>query len=158
MADRLVFMNQGKIIQAGTPQEIVANPVDEFVARSLGFKNILSGEITNVGLSVEIGCSLGALFATLPVDAKLSKGQEVKLLIEERGITIRDCSEGGPSKINVFPGVITERIFRGTGYEQNIRVGSGDLRCLIPLDRIDEAIQSATGVEVVIDTDAIRFI
>ena len=43
MADRLIFMNHGRIIQTGTPEEAVASPADGFVARTLGFKNVLRG-------------------------------------------------------------------------------------------------------------------
>lgn len=32
MSDRMVILNRGKIIQAGTPKEVKSNPVNEFVA------------------------------------------------------------------------------------------------------------------------------
>ena len=31
MSDRMVIMNGGKIVQAGAPQEVKSNPVNEFV-------------------------------------------------------------------------------------------------------------------------------
>lgn len=31
MSDRIVIMNQGKIVQVGSPSEIKANPANEFV-------------------------------------------------------------------------------------------------------------------------------
>ena len=43
MGDRLAFMNEGAIVRSGTPQQVFDDPGDEFVARSLGFKNILAG-------------------------------------------------------------------------------------------------------------------
>ncbi len=52
MADRLIFMNHGRIIQTGTPEEAVANPADGFVARTLGFKNVLPGVVIDDAVEV----------------------------------------------------------------------------------------------------------
>ena len=42
-ADRIVVMNQGRIEQAGSPEEIYQRPNSEFVARFIGGTNILKG-------------------------------------------------------------------------------------------------------------------
>jgi ABC-type Fe3+/spermidine/putrescine transport system ATPase subunit len=55
LADRVVVMNQGRVAQTGTPQEIYRHPVSVFVARFLGFGNILNGIIQNGSLKTEIG-------------------------------------------------------------------------------------------------------
>ena len=36
LADRIVIMRQGKIVQVGTPEEILSNPADEFVEEFIG--------------------------------------------------------------------------------------------------------------------------
>jgi ABC-type Fe3+/spermidine/putrescine transport system ATPase subunit len=41
LADRLAVMNQGRIEQMGTPEEVYRRPVNEFVARFMGEINIL---------------------------------------------------------------------------------------------------------------------
>ena len=41
LADRLAVMNQGRIEQTGTPQEVYARPANEFTARFLGEINVL---------------------------------------------------------------------------------------------------------------------
>ncbi len=43
LGDRIGVMNQGKIIQIGTPNEIFRKPKDEFVAQFTGFENIIEG-------------------------------------------------------------------------------------------------------------------
>jgi ABC-type Fe3+/spermidine/putrescine transport system ATPase subunit len=45
MADRIVLMRSGKVEQIGTPQEIYNQPATLFVARFLGFNNLIPGEI-----------------------------------------------------------------------------------------------------------------
>ena len=44
LSDRVIVMNQGKIEQIGTPQEIYQQPATEFVARFLGFDNIFEAQ------------------------------------------------------------------------------------------------------------------
>ncbi|OIV35493.1 iron ABC transporter ATP-binding protein [Mangrovactinospora gilvigrisea] len=41
LADRVVVMHDGRIAQTGTPQELWRRPADEFVARFLGFGNLV---------------------------------------------------------------------------------------------------------------------
>ena len=41
LADKVAIMREGKIVQAGTPSEILSNPADEPVARFLGYENVL---------------------------------------------------------------------------------------------------------------------
>jgi molybdate transport system ATP-binding protein len=45
LGDRLIVMNQGKILQAGKPQEIFTNPISRQVAKFVGMRNIFQGEI-----------------------------------------------------------------------------------------------------------------
>ena len=45
MSDRILVMSAGRVIQAGTPEEVYRRPETLEVARFLGFKNILEGEI-----------------------------------------------------------------------------------------------------------------
>jgi len=48
LADRIVVMQQGKIIQNGSPTEIMDQPVSEFVATFAGMENIYSGIVFKI--------------------------------------------------------------------------------------------------------------
>jgi tungstate transport system ATP-binding protein len=48
LADRIVVMQQGNIIQSGSPTEIMDQPASEFVATFVGMENILSGSVCHV--------------------------------------------------------------------------------------------------------------
>ena len=45
MADRVVVMNEGRIEQIGTPDEVYEQPANEFVARFVGVMNVLDTEV-----------------------------------------------------------------------------------------------------------------
>ena len=55
LSDRVIVMNNGKIEQIGTPQEIYQQPTTEFVARFLGFDNIFEAQFINGLLITEFG-------------------------------------------------------------------------------------------------------
>jgi ABC-type Fe3+/spermidine/putrescine transport system ATPase subunit len=55
IADRVVVMNEGRIVQIGTPIEIYNQPASLFVARFLGMKNIFSVDVINGEIMLPIG-------------------------------------------------------------------------------------------------------
>jgi ABC-type Fe3+/spermidine/putrescine transport system ATPase subunit len=130
MGDRLAFMNRGTIVQTGTPRDVFESPRDEFVARTLGYKNIFLGTLRKVGEVSEVDCALGVLRIGRPDGAV--EGDEVSLLIDERAIEVR--ADGPASGPNAFSGRIVERVFRGGEYELTVRTGGGDLSCRVPDD------------------------
>src|SRR5437660_8598642 len=44
MSDRLAVMNQGRVVQVGTPAEVYERPATSFVAGFVGASNVLSGD------------------------------------------------------------------------------------------------------------------
>ena len=158
MADRLVFMNRGTIVQSGTPEEVVAAPADEFVARSLGFKNFLPGVVVGSDEVVKVECALGVLFAAIQDDLKVAEGAEVTLLIDERGIATYDPPGSAIPKSNSFQGMVTERVFRGAGYELKVSTGPVELYCLTSTDAVNGTVRRGREVELVIDPNAIKFL
>jgi spermidine/putrescine ABC transporter ATP-binding subunit len=55
MADRMAILKDGKLLQAGTPEEIYEAPADRFVANFIGIMNFLEGEIDGTGTFVADG-------------------------------------------------------------------------------------------------------
>jgi tungstate transport system ATP-binding protein len=45
LADEIIVMNRGAVMQSGTPAEITHTPVDEFVASFVGTETILTGKV-----------------------------------------------------------------------------------------------------------------
>jgi tungstate transport system ATP-binding protein len=45
MSDRIIVMNDGRIVQAGSPSVVRNNPINEFVAKFVGMENILQGRV-----------------------------------------------------------------------------------------------------------------
>ena len=76
LADRIVVMNEGKIEQVGTPDEIYNTPASVFVAKFMGTPpmnifqaKIADGKIDFFGTSVEVGSPDGMVFVGIRPEA-----------------------------------------------------------------------------------------
>ncbi|MBI5966971.1 MAG: ABC transporter ATP-binding protein, partial [Deltaproteobacteria bacterium] len=45
LSDRIAVMNKGRIVQVGSPEEVMNHPLDEFVASFVGVETILPGQV-----------------------------------------------------------------------------------------------------------------
>ena len=158
MADRLIFMNHGRIIQTGTPEEAAANPADGFVARTLGFKNVLKGVVIDDGAMLKVECSVGVITAPKPPGLDTTKGSEITLLVNESGISITSLPAGGTAPENSLKGVVSERVFRGDRYEVKVQVGEGELYCHTSAESAPDSARPGWDVNLVIDPRSIRFL
>jgi tungstate transport system ATP-binding protein len=119
LSDRIAVMNQGKIAQIGTPEEVMNHPVDKFVASFVGVETILSGEIVRTGAGTVI-CRVQNGEIEAVGDAK--PGERVVCCIRPEHVTLSTGpSRDGVSTRNTFPGKI-------------IRIAPMGLFCRISLD------------------------
>src|SRR3972149_644150 len=61
IADRIVLLNAGRVAQIATPQQLYRNPASAFVARFLGFENLLPARVTRSGRRVWLETPIGKL-------------------------------------------------------------------------------------------------
>jgi putative spermidine/putrescine transport system ATP-binding protein len=53
LSDNIAVMNQGRIVQFGSPEEIYSAPADDFVARFVGYANAIPVRITDGDVRIE---------------------------------------------------------------------------------------------------------
>ena len=126
-ADRLAVMDLGRILQAGTPQDLYNHPTDVFVARFLGPTNLLQGQIDGAGSEsrreVVVRTPLGRLVAkTVGTLSILASGTPVTISIRPETLSLGPTV---PPDWNRFPATIERIIFRGDIRELELR-GPGD--------------------------------
>jgi len=55
VADRIMVLHRGRLLEEGPPEDLYHSPRTEFVARFVGRANVLPGEITADGVQVRLG-------------------------------------------------------------------------------------------------------
>ncbi|WP_327304308.1 ABC transporter ATP-binding protein [Streptomyces sp. NBC_01298] len=96
LADRVVVMRDGRIAQAGTPLEVWERPASEFVARFLGFENVVPAVVS--------GGVASTAWGKVPVAAGASEG-ECQVLVRPAGVVLSPAGLGCE---------VVSRTFRGT--------------------------------------------
>jgi spermidine/putrescine transport system ATP-binding protein len=111
MSDRIVLMNEGRILQQGTPAEIYERPQTVFASRFIGEANLLTGRALqrrqdSTPVEVGGGVEIVAPGADVPPD------QEVTVSIRPQRMAI--ASDGSTDAFdNCLQGVVVRRIFLG---------------------------------------------
>ncbi len=149
IADRIAVMNAGRIEQLDTPQRIYAHPASPFVARFLGFYNLLTGSVTPSGA---VETTIGSLPLAV---SELSTGKTATVLIKPDAVASFQLSAfsgqqsavsgqlsavGGqqlssfilhPSSFNI-KGVVMAISFRGKYYQVWLEVAGQRLMFELP--------------------------
>ncbi|MCS6908638.1 MAG: ABC transporter ATP-binding protein [Anaerolineales bacterium] len=120
VADRVILMNQGKVEQIGTPQEIFCSPSTPFVAEFLGMKNFVEGEVIYEDGESWLVTPLGRIrFPNQPAGKGIA-------LIRPEGATV-DVHEGLQ-----LMGRVTQKLFRGDHCQIELQWGEKRFSFLLP--------------------------
>ena len=134
IADRVVLMNTGEIIQIGTPQEIYQQPISVLAARFLGMSNILSGEAKKLGGESKVKTKIGLFHVVQDVQGP------VDLLIRPDIVNINHESE------YTITGHIIEKSFQGSSWKIAIDVHGELLLFNVPTGKIVPHIGESTKI------------
>ncbi|NLU75099.1 ABC transporter ATP-binding protein [Streptomyces sp. HNM0575] len=85
LADRVVVMNEGRVAQAGTPLEVWLRPASEFVARFLGFDNVVDATVH--------GGAAETPWGKLPVEDGTPEGA-CRLLVRPGAVRLTEPEDG----------------------------------------------------------------
>jgi len=111
LSDRIAVMNQGKILQIGSPEEVMNHPVNEIVASFVGVETILTGKVIKKNGGTFVTSVEGREIEAVG-DAHL--GETVVLCIRPENVTLSTRpSQERTSARNVFPGRIVKIISLG---------------------------------------------
>jgi iron(III) transport system ATP-binding protein len=128
ISDSVIVMENGRILQYATPDEIYNRPAHAFVASFIGHSTLLEGKIVRVDggeCLVAIPEFDGATLLS-PASTGAVPGRSCKVVIRTSEIRLSDESFA-ESADNVLEGNMTGRDFRGGLTDHHIRVGSREL-------------------------------
>jgi spermidine/putrescine transport system ATP-binding protein len=155
VSDRIAVMNQGHVLQVGTPFEIYESPATQFVAQFIGETNLFESTVVkceeykaasgdteyNVTLNTPaLGMQAqltGETAAMREEDKNIlvtdyehtSEGQKVAFTIrpEKIRITTEEPKFAGRKDINVFKGVVEEPVYTGFQSKFYVRLENGTI-------------------------------
>lgn len=109
LADRVVVMRDGRIAQTGTPLEVWQRPASAFVARFLGFDNVVPGTVS--------GAAADTVWGEIPVPDGSPEGAR-QILVRPNGVRLGAPADG-------LACTVEARTFRGTHVAVLLRPAEG---------------------------------
>ncbi|MBX3195047.1 MAG: ABC transporter ATP-binding protein [Microbacteriaceae bacterium] len=127
MSDRIGIMNDGRLLQVGTPREIYGTPADPFVADFVGELNAFEVEVRKVGGRVS-GVVDGS-----PVDvpSSASTGKRWRIAVRPERMEVgpagrKDALHGRVTELNYLGHTLQYSVETAVG-ELVVRAGAGDV-------------------------------
>jgi len=144
-ADRIAVMQDGRLVQVGTPQELYRAPVNAFVAEFMGATNLIEGEVVPAGDGlVHVATGVGEVVAASgPASGRVTVSirPELMRIVPTGGFdagresiarlggdsAAGHAGAGRQALVNRLTGTLVEDTFFGQSSEHLVAVGSGHL-------------------------------
>jgi len=125
LSDRVAVMDEGKIIQVGTPREVYERPRSRFVAEFVGQSNFLEGHIVDTRSSeTEVELASG-LRLSVPAAPHLTKGS--KVAVQVRAERVRIYPERPLVRGHAFAASVERMLYIGDTIQYLLQLESHDL-------------------------------
>jgi ABC-type Fe3+/spermidine/putrescine transport system ATPase subunit len=149
MADRIALMNEGKIVQVGTPHEIYSSPKCRFAATFLGRMNLIMGEVVRVTAEdVVVGTAVGGIRAVKP-EGEFTQGEAVECLVRPEAMRIASDDQPAGSEENVLKGTVVDHSYLGETSEFQVKLKDGTNARVYVASSHAERIKKGEEVDVV---------
>ena len=123
MSDRIVLLNEGRIEQMGTPDELYFRPRSLFAAEFLGDSNILAGKVEGTGPTASVETEAGHKIACQP-SSSATVGEAVKVMVRPENVSM--LADGEVSDLaNQLPAEAVDTISFGGVIKCYARLGDG---------------------------------
>jgi putative spermidine/putrescine transport system ATP-binding protein len=128
ISDRVAIMHQGRIMQLDTPEVLYQRPANAFVARFVGFENLIAMKVTARGGETVTAQAPGGVALTLPVARFGDIPDDFVLAARADGLAVTaDPAAAG------IPATLGLRTYLGRAYQYQCETAAGPLIANGPL-------------------------
>jgi iron(III) transport system ATP-binding protein len=121
LADRIGVLEQGRLVQSGTPEVIYGHPATPFVARLTGLAGELHGQMVASGGAGQARVATCGTIVAAYGAGELAPETPVRLLVRPSAVRLLSPTDGAGQ----FGGVVRDVAFSGRGYEHVVAVPDG---------------------------------
>ncbi len=131
MSDRIAVMNQGKILQIGSPVEIYEKPTSRFIAEFIGDSNLLDATVLSInetGSAVDLGDGV-TVNARVSEHVKVAPGDKIGLLLRPEMVRLAPSEDGEQPRLS---GKIINEVYQGALRRYRIKANSHEIVVEVP--------------------------
>jgi len=130
ISDKIVILDQGKIVQSGSPKEIYSNPKNKFVAGFIAVTSFINGRIDSfteekkkVIVKTDDGLVIHGYNNSFDIGKKVSVAMRMNVIK-----FIQDENKSDKNTVNIFKGKIIQSSYLGNIIDYKIKVGNWEVR------------------------------
>lgn len=145
MSDRIALMNQGKIAQLGTAEELYERPANRFVAEFIGESNVIEGSIAEGPSFIT---TRGLRFPIGPVAAAMPVGSAALMVVRPEKLLVAPSADAP----GTLAGVISSIVYVGDRTRYIIEM-QGGVRLIVKVQNRAATDRLAVGERVGLHLD-----
>lgn len=148
LSDRIAVMNNGRIEQIGTPNEIYDHPCSAFVADFIGDTNLFRGRVeSSYGSTLQVVTANGLQLWVKPHDSwKEASSSEVVVSVRPEKIHLGQAEAS--EQLNYYEGKLRDYMYLGTHIHYLVDLPGGDTVTVFQANRSFELPELDTPVQL----------
>jgi molybdate/tungstate transport system ATP-binding protein len=154
LADRVAVMSGRRVVQQGTPAEVLSRPGSAAVARLLGHRNLftarVAGHETDTGVTLLQWEAANGTTLRLPQQSELAAGQLVQWMIAPTAVRLPSLKPALHRSDNPVTGRVESRLNLGVHFQVALRCGTERLWLVAPSNLVRHH-GLETGREITVD-------
>jgi len=130
ISDKILILDQGKMVQFGTPREIYSNPKNKFVAGFIAVTSFIDGRIDSfteekkkVIVKTDDGLVIHGFNNSFDIGKKVSVAMRMNVIK-----FIQDENKSDKNTVNIFKGKIIQSSYLGNIIDYKIKVSNWEVR------------------------------
>ncbi|WP_299489770.1 ABC transporter ATP-binding protein [uncultured Shewanella sp.] len=151
LADNMLLMDNGGMLQHGSPQQVLTQPASEIVAKQMGIKNVFSGVVEHEVSALSGSClNWQGIKVETPYQSSLMVGEHVRWMVPNSGIELfNDLSL--VTRKNCFVGTLVSLLDIGDMTRIILRVNANEQVLHLDLSvQVVKQLGLTQGIETVI--------
>ena len=152
LSHEIAVMNEGRIVQIGSPRAIYERPANRFVADFIGTTNFVDGDVKGFDDQTKLwrmSTPIGDLMVSS--DAPLTAGGKATLSIRPEDVELTEEAPPAGRLLNLANGVVDQKVFLGDIVDFQVRVGD-----VMLLSRAHPSVRTPIGDKINIRMDPMK--
>jgi iron(III) transport system ATP-binding protein len=139
LSHEIAVMNQGRVVQVGTPRQIYEQPRDEFVADFVGTTNFIGGTVIALA---DGRCTVGTAMGELRAQAGegVVRNADVVVSVRPEDVELSEAPPASGDGDNVCQGTVSAMDFLGDYLDFQVKVGD-----VVLLAKAHPSLRTPTG-------------